>query len=95
MAVTKVVIARSQTLDCLYAAAKQYGLDLSKCIVVGDNGDTDMLAAHAVGAKKILVRTGWGEGSLNEYRFKWEKTIPDYIATNINDAVKWILSSNQ
>ncbi|MDR6879366.1 ribonucleotide monophosphatase NagD (HAD superfamily) [Bacillus sp. 3255] len=50
-----------------------------------------MLAANAVGAMKILVKTGWGEGSLQDYRFKWKETEPEYIAENINDAVKWIL----
>lgn len=79
----------------LMKAAEQYELDLSRCVVVGDVGDTDMLAAHAVGAKKILVRTGWGEASLTEYRSKWEKAIPDYVANDINDAVKWILSTHR
>ncbi|WP_310186482.1 HAD hydrolase-like protein [Bacillus sp. 3255] len=59
--------------------------------MIGDVGDTDMLAANAVGAMKILVKTGWGEGSLQDYRFKWKETEPEYIAENINDAVKWIL----
>jgi histidinol-phosphate phosphatase family protein len=91
----------NESCDCkkpspgmLHRAAKQYGLDLTRCIVIGDVGDTDMLAAHAVGAGKILVRTGWGEGSLNEYRYKWDETTPDYIAQNFNDAVKWILSGS-
>ncbi|WP_349304867.1 hypothetical protein [Paenibacillus sp. Marseille-Q4541] len=53
-----------------------------------------MLAAHAVGAIKILVKTGWGESSLLKYRHNWKKAEPDYIAENINDAVKWILNSN-
>ncbi|TLS50136.1 HAD-IIIA family hydrolase [Paenibacillus antri] len=76
----------------LYEAVKKHGLDLSRCVVVGDVGETDMLAAHAVGAIKILVRTGWGEGSLTEFRRNWEETVPDYVANNINDAVKWLLS---
>ncbi len=64
------------------------------CCDIGDVGDTDMLAAHAVGAIKILVKTGWGESSLLKYRHNWKKAEPDYIAENINDAVKWILNSN-
>lgn len=77
----------------LYAAAKKYDLDLTKCIVIGDVGDTDILAAHVVGAGKILVRTGWGEGSLTDYRYKWREVEPDYVAGNLNEAVKWILLS--
>lgn len=49
-------------------------LDLTRCVIIGDVGDTDMLAAQAVGAKKILVKTGWGEGAMTEYRHKWDET---------------------
>lgn len=75
----------------LLEAARQHSLDLTKCVVIGDVGDTDMLAAHAVGATKILVRTGWGESSLTKFRTKWAETEPDYIANNVLDAVHWIL----
>lgn len=85
---------RKPSPGMLHRAAEQYRLDLTKCVVIGDVGDTDMLAAHAVGAKKILVKTGWGEMSLTEHRHKWNGTSPDYIAQNITDAVKWILLSN-
>lgn len=47
----------------LLEAAKKHNLDLTKCFVIGDVGSTDILAAHAVGATKILVLTGWRESS--------------------------------
>ncbi|MFC9708144.1 HAD-IIIA family hydrolase [Paenibacillus sp. NPDC056933] len=75
----------------LLEAAKKYGLDLSRCVVIGDVGDTDMIAAHTVGAIKILVKTGWGVPSLLEYRDKWKTIEPDFIAEDINEAVRWIL----
>ncbi|SMF87042.1 haloacid dehalogenase superfamily, subfamily IA, variant 1 with third motif having Dx(3-4)D or Dx(3-4)E [Paenibacillus uliginis N3/975] len=91
----------SEKCDCkkpepgmLRTAAEKYGLDLSRCVVIGDVGDTDMMAAHAVGAKKILVKTGWGEGSLNTFRDRWIDVEPDYIADHIQDAVTWILRSD-
>lgn len=74
----------------LLKAAKEYNLNLENCVVIGDVG-TDMLAAEAVGAKKVIVRTGWGEGSLGEYRYIWENVHPEYIAENLLDAVKWIV----
>jgi HAD superfamily hydrolase (TIGR01662 family) len=77
----------------LHQAAEQHGLDLTMCIVIGDVGDTDMLAAHAVGATKIMVRTGWGESSLTKFRDKWAQTEPDYIAADILDAVHWIIGN--
>jgi len=76
----------------LLEAAEKHGLDLTKCIVVGDVGSTDMLAAHTVGAVKILVKTGWGNDSLLKYRDKWAEAVPDYIADDLTQAVEWILN---
>jgi histidinol-phosphate phosphatase family protein len=77
----------------LHRAAEELGLDLKRCAVVGDVGSTDMLAAAAVGAVKVLVKTGWGESSLGNYRHKWyDQATPDYIATDLLDAAKWLLN---
>lgn len=76
----------------LLEAAYEHNLDLTRCVVIGDVGSTDMLAAHAVGAIKILVKTGWGKDSLTKFRDKWIETEPDYIAEDILDAVNWIIS---
>ncbi|PKR76772.1 hypothetical protein CEY16_13205 [Halalkalibacillus sediminis] len=75
----------------LQEAASKYGLDLAKTVVIGDVGSTDMLAADAVGAIKILVLTGWGKGSMRDYRHTWSGVEPDFIAENLLDAVEWIL----
>lgn len=77
----------------LLEASEQHNLDLTQCVVIGDVGDTDMLAAHIVGAKKIIVRTGWGESSLTTYRNKWIEANPDYIAEDLLDAVNWIITN--
>jgi len=50
-----------------------------------------MLAAHAVGAIKVLVRTGWGEGSLGTHRHTWAAVEPDYVAEDLLDAARWLL----
>lgn len=73
-------------------AQKDYAIDLSKSYVVGDMGCTDMILAKNIGAKGILVRTGVGEGSLNEFRHTWQDATANYVADNILDAVNWILS---
>ncbi|WP_019413024.1 HAD hydrolase-like protein, partial [Paenisporosarcina sp. TG20] len=77
----------------LLEAARIHNLDLKTCIVIGDVGSTDMLAAHAVGATKILVLTGWGKSSLNQHRHKWQDIEPDYIAENLLEAVRGILTN--
>lgn len=76
----------------LLEASQKYNLDLTKTVFIGDVGATDMLAAHSVGAMKVLVLTGWGHSSLNEYREKWAEIEPDFIADNLLDAVKWVIS---
>ena len=76
----------------LLEAAKIHKLDLKKCVVIGDVGSTDMLAAHAVGAMKILVLTGWGKSSLDDQRYRWKEIEPDFIAENLLEAVKGILA---
>jgi ribonucleotide monophosphatase NagD (HAD superfamily) len=53
-----------------------------------------MLAAHAVGATKILVLTGWGKSSLSDHRHTWKDVEPDYVAENLLDAVNWILENH-
>lgn len=78
----------------LLRAAREHDLDLTKCIVIGDVGSTDMLAGSAVGATKILVRTGWGEGALGKFRDSWGEVEPDYIANNLLDAAIWVKDLN-
>jgi histidinol-phosphate phosphatase family protein len=78
----------------LIEASQKHNLDLTKCFVIGDVGSTDMLAAHAVGATKILVLTGWGDSSLTNHRHSWKDVEPDYIAENLLVAVKWIFEKH-
>lgn len=76
----------------LQMAAEKYGLTLDNCYVVGDIGRSDMLMAYHTGAKGVLVRTGEGETSLTTGRQYWQQYTPAYIANDVNDAVKWIIS---
>nr|WP_144920988.1 HAD-IIIA family hydrolase [Paenibacillus bovis] len=77
----------------LIQAAEDHDLDLSKCVVIGDVGSSDMLAAHRVGALKVLVKTGWGKDSLGDFRHSWEEVEPDFIAEDLLDAVRWITNN--
>jgi len=76
----------------LLKAAHEYGLDLTRCAVIGDVGSTDMLAAQAVGAIKVMVLTGWGRESLGTHRQKWRDAEPDFIAENVWEAAKWLVA---
>lgn len=72
-------------------ACRKFEIDPKSSFVVGDRGDFDMLLASAIGARGILVRTGYGEGSLVELRQAWANVEADHVADNVLDAVRWIL----
>lgn len=74
----------------LLKVAEEYNLDLKRCVVIGDLG-SDMIAADKVGAIKVLVKTGWGKGSIGEYRYLWQDVEPNFVAENLLEAIKWIL----
>lgn len=67
-----------------------FEIDMGKAYVVGDMGMNDIVLARNINAKGILVLTGVGKGSLNEFRYTWKSVEADYIAQNVLDAVKWI-----
>ena len=64
-------------------ASEELGIDLSRSYVVGDMLK-DIDAGKRVGAKGILVRTGYGRNITLTDK-------PVYIAEDVLDAVKWIL----
>ncbi|OAT85395.1 hypothetical protein A6P54_18935 [Bacillus sp. MKU004] len=77
-------------IGLLLRAKEKYNLRLEDCYVVGDTGSSDMAAAHLAGAKKVLVKTGWGESSLTKYRESWAGIEPDFIAEDLREAAAWI-----
>jgi D-glycero-D-manno-heptose 1,7-bisphosphate phosphatase len=70
---------------------QKFGISLNESYVVGDMGSSDILMADAMGSKGILVRTGVGESSLNEYRHTWEGVNPNFVADDVLHAVEWII----
>lgn len=69
--------------EIILKARAEHNIDLKKSYVIGDK-EPDMLLAKAVGAKGIFVLTGQGTESANA----------DYIAKDLKEAVRWILSYN-
>ena len=76
----------------LLDAAKKHNIDLTQSFVIGDK-ITDVELAKKVGAKGIMVMTGYGRGEYEYQRNNW-KVFPDYIAENLLEAVKWILQNS-
>jgi D-glycero-D-manno-heptose 1,7-bisphosphate phosphatase len=73
----------------LLRAAAELGLDLRASVVVGDKS-SDLVVAGAVGARSVLVLTGYGLGEW-EYRRASFPVMPDHVASDLLDAVEWIL----
>jgi phosphoglycolate phosphatase-like HAD superfamily hydrolase len=80
----------------LIAASEAMDIDLSHSYTVGDM-IKDIQVAGKVGAKGILVKTGYG---LNTIRMDLtpdsiEKIRPHYIAEDILEAIKWIINDGR
>ena len=73
----------------LLRAAADLDLDLGASIVVGDKA-SDLALAQRVGARSILVLTGYGRGEW-EYRRAHFPVAPDHVATDLWDAVEWVI----
>lgn len=73
----------------LESAARDHAIDLHRSFVIGDRlGDIEL--ARRVGARSILVRTGYGEGEYLWNAAKWPVQ-PEFVAADLADAVHWIL----
>jgi D-glycero-D-manno-heptose 1,7-bisphosphate phosphatase len=66
-------------------------LDLSRSIMVGDK-PSDLEVAPVVGARSVLVLTGYGRGEW-EYQQDRFRVRPDYVAPDLFDAVEWALKA--
>ncbi|HYN08289.1 MAG TPA: HAD family hydrolase [Vicinamibacterales bacterium] len=73
----------------IHQATEQFEIDLAHSFVVGDKvADVDLAAG--VGARGILVRTGYGEAEL--LRHGGDVPRAAYVAAELMDATSWILT---
>ena len=75
----------------LQRAAAELDLDLSASAMVGDKA-SDLEPARRVGARAVLVLTGYGLGEW-EYRRAEFRVPPDHVADDLLDAVDWALGA--
>ena len=80
---------RKPRAGMLRRAEREMGADLSRSYVIGDR-IVDVLAGRSVGAKGILVLTGYGASAIQECRA--QGIAPDYVAPSVEEAVKFILN---
>jgi D-glycero-D-manno-heptose 1,7-bisphosphate phosphatase len=74
----------------LRRAARELGLNLAASTMVGDKA-SDLEPGRRVGARAVLVLTGYGLGEW-EYRRRHFAVPPDHVAGDLLDAVEWALS---
>ncbi len=70
-------------------AAEQFGIDLSRSYMVGDTY-RDMKMGFAIGARTVMLMTGYGRGEHEYRRGEWFRT-PDLLAENLLEAAKLIV----
>ena len=75
----------------LTRAAAALDLDLKASVMVGDKA-SDLVPGRAVGARTVLVLTGYGQGEW-EYRRTSFPVMPDHVAGDLLDAVEWALTT--
>ena len=73
----------------LLRAAAELQLDLTRSVMVGDKG-SDLAVAPKVGARGVLVLTGYGLGEWEDRRDQLD-VAPDHVAQDLLDAVDWAL----
>ena len=81
---------RKPSPGLLLRAAADLDLDLGASVVVGDKA-SDLAVARRVGARSILVLTGYGLGEW-EYGRAHCPVTPDHVAADLLDAVEWVIA---
>jgi D,D-heptose 1,7-bisphosphate phosphatase len=88
----KVCDCRKPAPGMFLRAAEDLNIDLKSSYMIGDRF-IDMEAARKVGAKGVLVKTGYGQELLQDDGpdQSTEENKPDFVAADILEAVHWIL----
>ncbi|GGH87308.1 D-glycero-D-manno-heptose 1,7-bisphosphate phosphatase [Pullulanibacillus pueri] len=81
-------VCRKPSPFLLFQAEAEHGLHLDECYVVGDR-TSDLQAANAVQAKKILVLTGRGTHTLERLKRVQKDAQPDVVATDVLKTVEF------
>lgn len=72
-------------------AEKIHAVDMSESFMIGDTSKDMIASARAGVGKRILVMTGSGQKTMDKIK-SGSLDEPDYIAENLLDAAKWIVS---
>ena len=92
----QVCNCRKPAPGMLLNAAQELNIDLTRSYLVGDRF-RDMEAGKKVGVRGVLVKTGFGQGLLQDDGpdEATPESKPDFIAEDILEAVQWILKDRK
>jgi D-glycero-D-manno-heptose 1,7-bisphosphate phosphatase len=85
----QVCRCRKPSTGMAVEAAERFGIDLKASYIVGDTY-RDMQMGFNMGARTVLLMTGYGRGEYEHHRGNWTR-MPDLIAENLLDAAVQIL----
>ena len=83
---------RKPKTGMLYKAAEELSIDLRNSYMVGDR-IKDVEFGQNAGLKTVLLLTGYGIGEA-KYLLPQSRIVPNYIAQDLAEAVRWILEDN-
>jgi len=75
----------------LLRASRDHGIDLTRSYMIGDRY-LDLETGFRVGARGVLVLSGYGKGEYEYLRDQWPRP-PDHVARDLADAVEYVLPS--
>jgi D-glycero-D-manno-heptose 1,7-bisphosphate phosphatase len=81
---------RKPAIGMIERACNDLGIDPTRSYMIGDR-IVDVEFGHKIGAKGILVLTGYGKGELTYRNGQWGEK-PDFVAQDLYDAVRWIIT---
>jgi D-glycero-D-manno-heptose 1,7-bisphosphate phosphatase len=91
---------RADQCDCrkplpglIQRAAREHSFDPQGSWIVGDRYG-DLETGHAIGARTILVLTGYGRGDYQWHHAAWPRQ-PDHVAEDLRGAVDHILQGSK
>ena len=87
----KICNCRKPFPGLLRKAAEDLDLDLALSYTVGDRR-ADLECGQRVGAKGVLILSGYGKEELQSQREKWGFQ-PSFIAGDLYEAVRWIVGN--
>ncbi len=88
----QVCNCRKPETGLISKAVKEFDIDCRRSYMIGDRG-VDIEFGHKIGAKSILVLTGYGKGEWEYNRNQWKEK-PEYVAADLYEAVEWIIKQN-